>query len=121
MQTNNNKIFLRGRLAAPPALSHINHGTEYFLLPLTVCRLSGAADTLHVVAARDQLAALPPLGEDSPLTVRGEVRTAGWWSASSPGSSPKKMVRTRITWRYPGPYANRPSSAPPPWAAPSAT
>ena len=75
MQTNNNKIFLRGRLAAPPALSHINHGTEYFLLPLTVCRLSGAADTLHVVAARDQLAALPPLGEDSPLTVRGEVRT----------------------------------------------
>ena len=59
MQTNNNKIFLRGRLAASPALSHINHGTEYFLLPLTVCRLSGAADTLHVVAARDQLAALP--------------------------------------------------------------
>ena len=71
----NNRIFLRGRLAASPTLSHINHGVEYFLLPLRVCRLSGAADTLHVIASRAQLAALPPLEENSPLTVRGEVRT----------------------------------------------
>ncbi len=75
MQTNNNKIFLRGRLAGPPALSHVNHGVEYLLLPLTVCRLSGAEDTLHVIASRQQLDALPPLGEGSPLAVWGEVRT----------------------------------------------
>ena len=75
MQTNNNKIFLRGRLAAPPSLSHVNHGVEYLLLPLSVCRLSGAEDTLHVVASREQLSALPPLDAGSPLTVSGEVRT----------------------------------------------
>ena len=75
MQTNNNKIFLRGRLAAPPSPSHVNHGVEYFLLPLSVCRLSGAEDTLHVVASREQLDALPSLEADSPLTVSGEVRT----------------------------------------------
>lgn len=75
MQTNNNKIFLRGRLAAPPAVSHVNHGVEYLLLALSVRRLSGAADTLHVVAAREQLTSLPPLEVGSPLTVRGEVRT----------------------------------------------
>jgi len=42
---------------------------------VTVCRLSGAEDTLHVMASREQLSALPPLWEGSPLTVRGEVRT----------------------------------------------
>lgn len=76
MQTNNNnKIFLRGRLAASPSLSHVNHGVEYLLLPLSVCRLSGAEDTLHVVASREQLDALPQLEAGSPLTVSGEVRT----------------------------------------------
>ena len=43
MQTNN-KILLRGRLSAPPAPSHVNHGVEYFLLPLSARRLSGAED-----------------------------------------------------------------------------
>lgn len=75
MQTNNNKIFLRGRLAASPSLSHVNHGVEYLLLPLSVCRLSGAEDTLHVVASREQLDTLPTLEAGSPLTVSGEVRT----------------------------------------------
>lgn len=75
MQTNNNKIFLRGRLAASPTLSHVNHGVEYMLLPLCVCRLSGAEDTLHVIASREQLDALPTLDAGSPLTVSGEVRT----------------------------------------------
>ena len=75
MQTNNNKILLRGRLAAAPTLSHVNHGVEYDLLPLSVCRLSGAADILHVVAAREQLTCLSPLTTGSPLTVQGEVRT----------------------------------------------
>ena len=75
MQTNNNKIFLRGRLAAPPSLSHVNHGVEYLLLPLSVCRLSGAEDTLHVVASREHLDLLPPLEAGSPLSVSGEVRT----------------------------------------------
>ena len=73
MQTNN-KILLRGRLAAPPALSHVNHGVEYYLLPVAVRRLSGAEDRLNVVASKEQLTPLA-LAEGSPLTVRGEVRT----------------------------------------------
>ena len=75
MQTNNNRILLRGRLSAPPVPSHANHGVEYLLFPLSVRRLSGAEDRLNVVAAREQLALLPPLEAGSPLTVRGEVRT----------------------------------------------
>ena len=75
MQTNNNKIFLRGRLTASPTLSHVNHGMEYYMLPLSVCRLSGAEDILHVVVSRDQLSTLSSPGEGSPLAVWGEVRT----------------------------------------------
>lgn len=74
MQTNKNKILLRGRLAAFPSLSHTNHGVEYLMLPLAVRRLSGAEDTLHVIAAREQLVPFS-LEADSPLTVQGEVRT----------------------------------------------
>lgn len=74
METNKNKIFLRGRLTAPPSTSHTNHGVEYLMLPLAVRRLSGAEDTLHVIAAREQLDALT-LEPDAPLAVRGEVRT----------------------------------------------
>ena len=74
MQTNINRIFLRGRLAAPPAPSHVNHGVEYFTLPLAVRRLSGAEDRLNVTAAREQLEGLA-LGPGGLLTVHGEVRT----------------------------------------------
>ncbi len=71
---NENSIFLRGRLAGPPAFSHANHGTQYLLLPLSVRRLSGAEDRLNVVAARPMAENLA-LEEGSPLAVRGEVRT----------------------------------------------
>ena len=74
MQTNINRIFLRGRLAAPPAPSHVNHGVEYFTLPLAVRRLSGAEDRLNVTAAREQLEGLA-LEPGGLLTVHGEVRT----------------------------------------------
>ena len=74
MQTNTNRIFLRGRLAAPPAPSHVNHGVEYFTLPLAVRRLSGAEDRLNVTAAREQLEGLA-LELGGLLTVHGEVRT----------------------------------------------
>ena len=52
----------------------MNHGVEYFLLPLSARRLSGAEDRLNVIAAKEQLSGLS-LKEGSPLTVRGEVRT----------------------------------------------
>ena len=49
MQTNN-KILLRGRLSAPPAPSHVNHGVEYFLLPLSARRLLGSRLVVSVFA-----------------------------------------------------------------------
>ena len=46
MQTerNQNQIFLRGFVAEEPRFSHESHGTEYETFPLSVPRLSGAAD-----------------------------------------------------------------------------
>ena len=128
MQTNRNKIFLRGRLAEPPALSHTNHGVDYFMLPLAVRRLSGAEDTLHVIAARNQLAGLS-LEPEAPLAVQGEVRTfnnrSGVGSRLVVSVFAKELAQeegeTKTIWSCPEPYASRPSSARPPWAAPSAT
>lgn len=71
---NENRILLRGRLTAPPSPSHINHGVMYYVLPLTVRRLSGTEDHLNVVASADQLEEFKPQ-EGEYITVTGEVRT----------------------------------------------
>lgn len=71
---NENQIHLRGRLTEPPRVSHTNHDTTYCLLPLSVRRLSGAEDRLHVMAAQPMLEGLT-LEPGAPLGVRGEVRT----------------------------------------------
>ena len=105
MQANNNKILLRGRLGASPVPSHINHGVEYLTFPLAVRRLSGAEDRLNVVAAREQLAALPPLEAGSPLTVRGEVRTFN--NRSGVGSRLVVSVFARVLSQEEGEDENR--------------
>ena len=104
MQTNNNKIFLRGRLAASPALSHSNHGVEYFTLPLAVRRLSGAEDRLNVMASREQLEGLAP-EPGSPLSVQGEVRTFN--NRSGVGSRLVVSVFARKLFRDEGEDENR--------------
>ena len=86
MQTNKNRIFLRGRLAAPPVPSHTNHGVQYYTLPLTVRRLSGAEDRLNVVASQEQLALFPPSRGRYARSTTAAAWAAGWWSASLPGS-----------------------------------
>ena len=52
-----NKILLRGQAAAPPALSHRNHGVDYYVTPLRVPRLSGVDDVLNLVTAAPDPAA----------------------------------------------------------------
>ena len=98
-----NKILLRGRLAAAPSLSHVNHGVPYFLLPLAVRRLSGAEDRLNVVAAQSQLEglSLSPGGRHS---VRGEVRTFN--NRSGVGSRLVVSVFTRELSQEEGPDEN---------------
>lgn len=70
-----NSILLRGRLLAAPVPSHQNHQIQFFLLPLEVCRLSGAADKLDVIASQRLLETLPPLQAGQRLQIAGEVRT----------------------------------------------
>ena len=103
-ERNENRIFLRGRVAAPPAPSHTNHGTAYLRLPLAVCRLSGAADLLHVVASREQLEGLA-LSPGDPLAVRGEVRTFN--NRSGAGSRLVVSVFARSLRREEGEDENR--------------
>lgn len=67
-----NKIVLRGQVAGEPALSHRNHGVDYYVAPLRVPRLSGVDDVLNIVTA-DPDPALWAAGQW--VGVQGEVRS----------------------------------------------
>lgn len=67
-----NKILLRGQAAAPPALSHRNHGVDYYVSPLRVPRLSGVDDVLNLITA-DPDPALWAQGRW--IEAEGEVRS----------------------------------------------
>lgn len=69
-----NKIELQGQAADRPVLSHTNHGTEYYRLTLTVPRLSGAEDALHLILSRQQMARWTPEPGEW-LYAEGEVRS----------------------------------------------
>ena len=101
---NENKIFLRGRLSGPPAPSHVNHATQYFLLPLTVVRLSGTEDRLNVIAARPLLEGLD-LSPGASLTISGEVRTFN--NRSGVGSKLVVSVFAKSITQEEGPDENR--------------
>lgn len=74
VETSVNKAALRGVAAEAPRPSHANHGVTYYIFPLSVERLSGAADVLNVVAAEDLLRECPVVpGEE--YEVAGEVRS----------------------------------------------
>ena len=69
-----NHILLRGRAAEAPRFSHRNHGTLFWLFPLTVRRLSGTEDRLNILTPGTLLDAFSPApGEGA--AVEGEVRS----------------------------------------------
>ena len=74
METTTNSITLRGSLAALPEFSHENHGKRFYRFMLEVPRLSGAVDTLPVMAEEALVAQLDPTG-GSMLTVCGQIRS----------------------------------------------
>ncbi len=74
MEQTVNQILLRGSLRELPVFSHENHGKQFFRFYLDVPRLSGAVDTLPVVAAREILDTIDLSGGDM-LTVTGQVRS----------------------------------------------
>ena len=70
----NNYAMLRGVLREPPRFSHENRSERFFRFSLDVCRLSGAVDTIHIIAREALLEALEPKGCEK-LCVRGELRS----------------------------------------------
>ena len=69
-----NQITLRGSLRALPEFSHENHGKRFYRFFLEVPRLSGAVDTLPVIAKETILNTVDPSGGEM-LTVTGQVRS----------------------------------------------
>jgi len=74
MEQSVNQIRLRGSLQCLPEYSHDNHGKRFFRFFLEVPRLSGAVDTLPVVAEETVLNAMDLSGGDM-LTVTGQIRS----------------------------------------------
>ena len=74
MEHSENQIILRGSLCALPEFSHENHGHRFYRFILEVPRLSGAVDSLPVVAEEGLLNAMDLSGGEM-LTVTGQVRS----------------------------------------------
>ena len=70
----NNSVELCGSLAGAPRFSHESRGERYFVFPVETERLSGAADTVNVLARESLLRSIEP--EDGlRLGVSGELRS----------------------------------------------
>ena len=69
-----NYAMLRGVLCQPPRFSHLSREERFDQFSLEVRRLSGAADTLHIVARHALLKALEPCASEK-LCVQGELRS----------------------------------------------
>ena len=74
MEHTVNQITLRGSLASMPQFSHENHGRRFFRFFLEVPRLSGAVDTLPVIAEEGILMGTD-LSHGEMLTVAGQIRS----------------------------------------------
>lgn len=82
MEHTTNSITLRGSLLELPEFSHENHGRRFFRFLLEVPRLSGAVDTLPVIAEESLLGKVDPSGGEY-LTVTGQVRSHNCRTESS--------------------------------------
>ena len=74
MESIANQVTLRGSLTALPEFSHENHGKRFFRFYLEVQRLSGAVDTLPVIAEESILGQIDPFGGEM-LRVTGQIRS----------------------------------------------
>lgn len=74
MEHTTNIITLRGELVGLPAFSHENHGRRFHRFELNVPRLSGAVDTLPIVA-EEQLLNTLDLSGGCMIAVTGQIRS----------------------------------------------
>ena len=82
MEQSINTITLRGSLCDLPVFSHENHGRRFWRFSLEVPRLSGAVDTLPVIAEEQQIMDIDPSAGNM-LTVTGQIRSHNQRSENS--------------------------------------
>lgn len=69
-----NQVFLRGELMELPVYSHENHGKQFDKFVLSVQRLSGARDSINILAEHEKILELDP-SAGSLIEITGEVRS----------------------------------------------
>lgn len=74
MEHTANEIRLRGSLTSLPEFSHENHGRRFYRFCLEIPRLSGAVDTLPVIAESGILNKVD-LSAGDMLAVTGQIRS----------------------------------------------
>lgn len=74
MEHENNTITVRGCLQSLPQFSHENHGRKFYRFVLDVPRLSGAVDSLPVIAEENLVMDLDPTAGEM-ILVTGQVRS----------------------------------------------
>ena len=74
MEHDNNMITVRGSLQTLPQFSHENHGRKFYRFILDVPRLSGAVDSLPVIAEDNLILPLDPTAGDM-ICITGQVRS----------------------------------------------
>ena len=74
MEHENNTITVRGCLQTLPPLSHENHGRKFYRFILDVPRLSGAVDSLPVIAEEALVMGLDPCAGEM-ILITGQVRS----------------------------------------------
>ena len=74
MEHMNNSITVRGTLHELPSFSHENHGRKFYRFILDIMRLSGAVDSLPVIAEETLIHSLDPFGGGM-VTVTGQIRS----------------------------------------------
>ncbi len=73
MDTTVNVIMLRGTLGSRPEYSHENHGRRFYRFSLDVPRLSGAVDSLNVIAPQEVMERAELTG--GVIQVIGQIRS----------------------------------------------
>ena len=74
MEHTVNQITVRGTLADLPQFSHENHGRRFFRFFLEVPRLSGAVDTLPIIA-EEGILMNADISDGEMMTVAGQIRS----------------------------------------------
>ena len=74
MEHENNTITVRGCLQTLPQFSHENHGRKFYRFILDVPRLSGAVDSLPVIAEEALVMGLDPCAGEM-ILITGQVRS----------------------------------------------